>query len=158
MPLTRTPLGRRRAPPARKTKRAPGTHCQNCQNTSRPAPAFDGAPTIDGEQRVKELEKAIHRCPEGLILGSMKRTIDDLPLVRVATLRGAWRDWAGSEDGAHPVRRRRGRVPGRRQAAALHERRLLGDVRLPAVRRAARSGFVCSMASLPVASASGRAG
>ena len=27
-----------------------------------------------------------HRCPEGLVLGFMKRTIDDLPLVRVATL------------------------------------------------------------------------
>ena len=33
MPLTRTPLGRRRAPPARKTKRAPRTPCQNCQKT-----------------------------------------------------------------------------------------------------------------------------
>jgi hypothetical protein len=27
-----------------------------------------------------------HRCPEGLVLGAMKRTIDDLPMVRVATL------------------------------------------------------------------------
>ena len=30
--------------------------------------------------------KIDNRCPEGLILGSMKRAIDDLPLVRVATL------------------------------------------------------------------------
>jgi hypothetical protein len=27
-----------------------------------------------------------HRCPEGLVFGFMKRTIDDLPMVRVATL------------------------------------------------------------------------
>ena len=27
-----------------------------------------------------------HRCPEGLVFGFMKRTIDDLPLVRVASL------------------------------------------------------------------------
>ena len=34
----------------------------------------------------KAAQQNRHRCPEGLILGAMKRTIDDLPLVRVATL------------------------------------------------------------------------
>jgi hypothetical protein len=37
----------------------------------------------DGRQRRAQQNR--HRCPERLILGFMKRTIDDLPLVRVAT-------------------------------------------------------------------------
>ena len=34
----------------------------------------------------RDAQQNRHRCPEGLILGVMKRTVDDLPMVRVATL------------------------------------------------------------------------
>jgi hypothetical protein len=33
-----------------------------------------------------DAQQTRHRCPEGLIPGAMKRTIDDLPMVRVAPL------------------------------------------------------------------------
>ena len=40
--------------------------------------------TRDGAAAPSNAQQNRHRCPEGLILGFMKRTIDDLSLVRVA--------------------------------------------------------------------------
>ena len=99
-----------------------------------------------------------HRCPEGLILALMKRTIDDLPVVRASTLvaHGDIRRDAKTalirfgDDGVEY------QVGVRMHA--LSGRRLLGAVRMPAVRRAAPSGCVCSMVSRLASSALGRAG
>jgi hypothetical protein len=42
--------------------------------------------TTKGRQGPADAQQNRHRCPERLILGTLKRTIDDLPLVRASTL------------------------------------------------------------------------
>jgi hypothetical protein len=46
---------------------------------------------------------------------------------------GAWLHWAGNEDDASPVRRQRGRAPGRRDGKASSVRGSVVAVHLPAV-------------------------
>jgi hypothetical protein len=116
MPDTRgrTPYSLTAAPPAQKIKRAPGTTAKIAKTRGHPAArrlrdlGYDqdargmpcekegrcrfwvaAARQMTREGRLgpaNDAQQNRHRCPEGLIFGPMKRTIDDLPIVRVATL------------------------------------------------------------------------
>ena len=99
-----------------------------------------------------------HRCPEGLILALYEAHDRRFADGSRGDLGGAGRDWAGREDGARPVRRRRGRISGRRQAAGSSGTAASGRCSYARGATAAHSGFVCSTTCLPVARASGRAG
>jgi hypothetical protein len=155
-PHGRTLLTRRRAPPPRNLKRRPRPTAKTAK--TRGGPRFRKALDANARSRTKAAfgsvaarlktrEGRSHAQQHGVLVGKavcldfMRTRIEDLPIVRVSTLVANGYIKARCCDGARPVRRRRRRIRGRCQGAALQERRLLGDACLPAVwrRRAAAS-------------------
>ena len=108
------------------------------------------------EERL-DAQKIRHRCPEKLILALMKRTIDDLPMVRASTL--VAQGYIGREAKTALIRFGDDGVEYQVGVTARCAFPAAAFGRCSSARGAAGalSGFVCSMIGRLVASASGRA-
>ena len=82
----------------------------------------------------KDAHQPRQLCTERLIFGAMESTIDDLPLVRASTLVANGLIKRDAAHDAHPVRRRRRRIPSWRSGEDLQEQWFLGAIRMPEMR------------------------